>query len=61
MSKKDKAKDCDEKSHKVHMCSLKHKGMMAELDQLATKPTVVCGKCGAKANLAVNVCNPRPL
>lgn len=61
MSKKDKAKECDEKSHKVHLCALKHKGLMADIDQLSSKPTVVCGKCGAKANIAANVCNPRPL
>ncbi|MHB1398716.1 MAG: hypothetical protein ACYDAI_13520 [Trichloromonadaceae bacterium] len=61
MSKKDKSEACDEKSHKMHMCALKEKGMMAEIDQLSSKPTVVCGKCGAKANAAANLCNPRPL
>lgn len=61
MSKDEKSKDCDENSHKLHMCALKQKGMMSEIDQLSNKPTVVCGKCGAKANVAANLCNPRPI
>ncbi len=61
MSKVKTSAECDSKAHKLHMCAMKHQGMMAEMDQLSNKPTVVCGKCGAKANLAANVCNPRPL
>lgn len=61
MSKQKLSEDCDPKAHKMHMCAMQHKGMMAEMDQLSNKPTVVCNKCGAKANTAANVCNPRPL
>lgn len=34
---------------------------MDEIDRRSTKPTVVCNKCGAKANLPEQVHNPRPL
>jgi transcription elongation factor Elf1 len=61
MTKPDKAAECPPESHKLHMCALKAKGMMAEIDQLSNKPTVVCGKCGAKANSGANLCNPKPL
>ena len=45
----------------LKMCELRAKGLMEEIDQRATKPTVVCGKCGAKANRADSLHNPRPL
>lgn len=61
MSKQKLTAECDPKAHKMHMCAMKHEGMMAEMDQLSNQPKVVCGKCGAKANAAANVCNPRPL
>jgi hypothetical protein len=34
---------------------------MEELDRRASRPTVVCTKCGAKADQAAYLCNPRPL
>ena len=45
----------------LKMCQLKAAGMMQEIDRRSTRPTVVCGKCGAKANEAHHVHNPLPL
>lgn len=45
----------------LKICELKQKGLVEEVDQRSTKPTVVCNKCGAKANLPEQVHNPRPL
>ncbi len=45
----------------LKMCQLKAKGLMEEIDRRSTKPTVVCNKCGAKANEANQVHNPLPL
>lgn len=48
-------------SAQLKMCELKAKGLLQEMDRRANKPTVVCGKCGAKANEAEHLHNPRPL
>ncbi|MEA3362856.1 MAG: hypothetical protein U9Q61_06255 [Thermodesulfobacteriota bacterium] len=45
----------------LKMCELQAKGLMEEIDHRSTNPTVVCGKCGAKANLPEHLHNPRPL
>ncbi len=45
----------------LKMCQLKAKGLMEEIDRRSTAPTVVCNKCGAKANQADQVHNPLPL
>ena len=45
----------------LKMCQLKAKGLMEEIDRRSSKPTVVCNKCGAKANQADQVHNPLPL
>ncbi len=45
----------------LKMCELKAKGLMEEIDKRSDKPTVVCGKCRAKANLPEHLHNPRPL
>lgn len=50
-----------EKIAELKMCQLKAKGFMEEIDRRSDKPTVVCNKCGAKANLPEQVHNPRPL
>lgn len=47
--------------HPAHMCKLFKQGLMMEIDQASAKPTVVCAKCGAKADLAGSVCQPKPL
>ena len=44
--------------HKGHICYLTNMGMLREVHHLSDKPAVTCGKCGAKANLAHNVCFP---
>ena len=46
---------------RLKMCELKAQGLMEEIDRRSTRPTVVCGKCGAKANNASDLHNPRPL
>lgn len=51
----------EEPMTQLKMCELKAKGLMEELDRRSTRPTVVCGKCGAKANEAQSLHNPRPL
>ncbi len=46
---------------KLKMCELKAKGLMEEIDKRSSQPTVVCGKCRAKANTPEDLHNPRPL
>jgi hypothetical protein len=36
----------------THICWLKQRGLMEEIDQRSSRPTVVCNKCGAKADAA---------
>ncbi len=45
----------------LKMCELKAQGLMEEIDKRSDKPTVVCGKCQAKANQPEHLHNPRPL
>jgi len=45
----------------LKMCELKARGLMEEIDRRSSNPTVVCGKCLAKANLPEFLHNPRPL
>lgn len=47
--------------HTGHICWLSRMGLFMELQHLTGKPTAVCSKCGAKANLPHNVCFPEPL
>lgn len=47
--------------HKGHICWLSHMGLLSEVYHLSCTPTIVCLKCGAKANLPHNVCFPAPL
>jgi len=46
---------------KLKMCELQASGLMEELDRRSCNPTVVCGKCGIKADLPEFLHNPRPL
>lgn len=48
-------------SAELKMCELKAKGLLDEMDRRAKAPTVVCGKCGAKADVPEHLHNPRPL
>ena len=45
-------------THKGHICWLSHMELFNEVFHLSSNPTVSCSKCGAKANLAQNVCVP---
>jgi len=45
----------------LKICQLRAKGLMEEIDRRSDKPTVICNKCGAKANQPEQVHNPRPL
>lgn len=47
--------------HKGHICYLHNMGMLHEVHHLSDAPTVSCEKCGAKSNLAHNLCFPGPL
>ncbi len=49
---------CEGENHKEHMCQLRAQMNMELILCLSDKPTVECGNCKAKANLAQNVCNP---
>ena len=44
----------------LHMCKLRQKGLMEEIDRRSAHPTVACNKCGARANESRNLCQPRP-
>ncbi len=50
-----------EEINDLKMCQLVAQGLMEEIDRRTTAPTVVCGKCLAKANREDQVHNPRPL
>ena len=45
----------------LKVCQLRAQGLMEEIDRRSTDPTVICNKCGAKANRADQVHNPLPL
>ena len=60
MEKRDK--DCwKPEKHPRHMCELYKLGMMMEYDQQSQNPIVSCAKCGAKADLAEAVCQPKSI
>lgn len=48
-------------SAQLKMCELRARGLMEEIDRRSSDPTVVCGKCGARANRPEDLHNPRPL
>ena len=49
---------CEGENHKEHMCALNAANKTDLITCLSDNPTVECGNCGAKANVAENVCNP---
>ncbi len=53
--------NCNQEHHKMHMCALKSQNEDECIKSLSDKPTVECKNCGAKANDAKNVCDPKPL
>lgn len=55
----DNQHDCrTPEKHQAHLCELRAKGLMMELDLLAEKPVVRCAKCGGEANRRDAVCQP---
>jgi hypothetical protein len=50
-----------EQIDELKMCELKAKGLMEEIDRRSSAPTVICGKCRAKANRPEQLHNPLPL
>lgn len=55
-----KSCSCGEK-HQGHLCVLRSKGMMKEIQHLTDNPSIACFTCGAEANSEENVCSPVPL
>lgn len=51
---------CGEK-HQGHICMLKSKGLLREVDHLTSNPAFACFTCGVEANSEENVCSPIPL
>lgn len=47
--------------HRGHICWLTRMGLLSEVYHISSSPTIVCRKCGAKADLPHNVCFPEPL
>ena len=52
--------NCSEK-HQGHICMLRSKGLIEDVEHLSNNPTVACFVCGAEANAEENVCSPVPL
>jgi len=46
---------------RLHFCQLLQRGLMEERDRRSRRPTVVCCKCGARADAPEDLCQPRPL
>lgn len=57
----DKEKSSQPEVRLPHLCQLRQEGLMEEIDRCSAHPTVICCKCGAKANRAEYLCQPRPL
>jgi hypothetical protein len=47
--------------HKGHICWLSRMGLIMEVQHVSGDPTVLCSKCGAKADMPHNICFPVPL
>lgn len=57
----DKEKSSKHEERPPHLCKLLREGLMEELERCSARPAFVCCKCGAKANQAKYLCQPRPL
>lgn len=54
--------DCDTPDyHDLHMCKLTKRGLHDEIDKRSQTPTVICRKCGSKADLKRDVCKPESI
>lgn len=51
---------CGEK-HEGHICMLKSKGLLQEVDHLSLNPSFSCFMCGAEASSDENLCEPVPI
>lgn len=56
-----KVKDGQPAKQKVRICKLKKDGDIEEVERHERNPIVFCGKCQAKADDPLAVCNPRAL
>jgi hypothetical protein len=52
---------CHDANHPRHMCVLKALGLKDEVERRSTDPVIICGNCGAEADLPEYVCNPMPI
>ena len=57
----DKEKSSQHEGRPPHLCKLRQEGLMEEIDRCSAHPTVICCKCGAKADRAEYLCQPRSL
>lgn len=51
---------CGEK-HEGHICVLKSRGMLTEVEHLTDNPAFACFMCGAEANSSDSLCEPVPI
>ncbi|GFO53429.1 hypothetical protein GMSM_04360 [Geomonas sp. Red276] len=47
--------------HKAHMCQLRAEGKLEEIDRHSKDPKFTCNRCGAEADEADYLCQPREL
>ncbi len=57
----DKEKSTKHEERHPHLCKLRKEGLMQEIDRCSAHPLFICCKCGAKADRAEFLCQPRPL
>ncbi len=57
--------ECKNAKHSLHICALKEAGLhdehLQEIGELTDKPQFRCETCGAVANRAENLCNPKKI
>jgi hypothetical protein len=57
--------ECKSQKHPIHICALKDAGLsgksFAEVAELVDSPKFRCEICGATANRAENLCNPKKI
>ena len=54
-------KECaDQKSHHLHLCQLKKKGLTEEVAARTNNPGYICHNCNTTANRAEDLCNCSP-
>lgn len=53
----DKRCMCEER-HQCHMCVLRDKGLIRQIERASSNPNVACVECGEEANAEDSVCVP---